>query len=206
VSLDRRLRNELHRDADRIVPDVERNLGAVEASVRRRQGVGWPMILAATAVIALAVGLRLAPSAVVPAGASPVPSPTVGPSPSGMVASLPATFDAISGTYSVTLAAADPAVAQYRIGGTWTMRLVADGEIFLSPPASFGSGTTSLSGLAFSLAADRFRSNIFYNDYCSSIGTYTWSLAGGRLSFAPVDDACAIRRALLATTPWQIGP
>lgn len=164
--------------------------------------MGWPALIVATTVIALALGLRL--GATHAPGASGAPTPTIGPS--GGIASPLASYDAIAGTYVLTLDPADPVVANNGIGGTWTMRLAGDGEIFLSPPASFGSGTSSLSGLAFTLAADRFRSNIFYNDFCNSIGTYTWSLIGGNLSFAPVDDTCAIRRALLSTTPWRVGP
>lgn len=204
MSLDRRLRNELERDAERIVADVERNLGAVEARARRRSSIGSPALLAAAAVIALAIIVRL--GSAVPAG-GPNPSP-VTPSPSmpPVVASPNPSFAAIAGTYVVTLDDSNAAVATNHLAGTWTMRLASDGEIFLSPPASFGSGTSSLSGLAFTLTADRFRSNIFFNDFCSSIGTYTWSLSGGRLVFAAVDDTCAIRQALLSTTSWQAGP
>lgn len=205
MSLDRRLRDELRRDADRITTDVDRHLGAVEARSRRRTPVGGLSLVVATAVIALAVGIRLGTFPAQEAGATPAPG-TAQPSPSVLEASPQASFDAIAGTYLVTLDSGVPAVASTGIEGTWTMRLVADGEIFLSPPTTFGSGTSSLSGLAFTLAADRFRSNIFYNDFCNSIGTYTWALAGGRLSFAPVDDTCPIRRALLSTTPWTVGP
>jgi hypothetical protein len=202
VSLDRRLRSELERDAERIVPDVERNLGAVEARMRRRSSLGAPTLLLATAVIVAALvvryGLALPPSGGPGESSSPAsPSPSAVASPS---------YDAVAGTYVVTLDAANAAVAQNHLGGAWTMRLAADGEIFLSPPATFGSGTSSLSGLAFTLAGDRFRNNIFYNDYCTSIGTYTWSLQAGRLSFTPVDDNCAIRSTLLSTIPWQTSP
>jgi hypothetical protein len=203
VSLDRRVRSELERDAERIVPDVERNLGAVEARARGRSGIGTPALALAAAVIAVTILLRLGASTP-PSGASPVPSsPTASAS---APATSPPSYGAIAGTYVVTLDPAVAAIARDHLGGTWTMRLAADGEIFLSPPLTFGSGTSSLSGLAFSLAADRFRSNIFYNDYCSSIGTYTWSLQGGRLSFAPVDETCAIRQELLSTSQWQVGP
>ena len=204
MSLDRRLRSELDRDAGRIVTDLERNLGAVEARARRRSSIGSSALLATAAVIVLAIVVRLGSS--VPSGGAS-PSPTMAtPSPTTMAASPSPSFAAIAGTYTVSLDASNAAVAANHLAGSWTMRLVVDGEIFLSPPASFGSGTSSLSGLAFTLAADRFRSNIFYNDFCSSIGTYTWSLSGGHLVFASVDDTCAIRRALLSTAPWQIGP
>jgi hypothetical protein len=200
VSLDRRLREELQRDAERVVPDVERNLGAVEARAHQRASVGSPALLGAAVVIAIAMAWRF--------GASP--PPTGGPGSSGAVTSSPSpfastgpTYDAIAGTYVVTLDPANSAVSNDGLGGRWTMRLASSGEIFLSPPASFGAGTSPLTGLAFSLTADRFRSNIFYNDYCSSIGTYTWTLKAGRLSFATVDDGCSIRQTLLSTAPWE---
>jgi hypothetical protein len=205
MSLDRRLRSELERDAERVVPDVERNLGAVEARARGRSSVGTPALLFAAAVIALAIALRL--GAALPPSGGPSPAPS-GPSASAVVPAtspLPS-FGAIAGTYVVTLDPAVAAIARDHLGGTWTMRLAADGEIFLSPPATFGSGTSSLSGLAFTLAGDRFRSNIFYNDFCNSIGTYTWSLQAGRLAFAPVDETCVIRQELLSTIQWQVGP
>jgi hypothetical protein len=202
VPIDRRLRNELQRDAERIDPEVERNLGAVEARGRRSSNLGAPMLLAATVVIALVVGLRLVQPEAPSVGASPTP----GPAASGPSASAAASFDAIAGTYLVTLDGTDPVVAANKLAGTWTMRLAADGEIFLSSPETFGSGTGNLSGLAFSLQGDRFRSNIFYNDFCGSIGTYTWARSGGKLSFAPVDDTCQARRTLLATAPWRTGP
>jgi hypothetical protein len=205
VSFDRRIRSELERDAHRIVPDVERNLGAVEARARGRSTVGTPALVFAAAVIAVAIVLRLGVS--LPPSGGPGPAPS-GPTASGSTPSTSPTpsYGAIAGTYVVTLDPTVAAIARDHLGGAWTMRLLADGEIFLSPPATFGSGTSSLSGLAFTLAGDRFRSNIFYNDFCNSIGTYTWSLQGGRLSFAPVDETCAIRQELLSTSQWQAGP
>ena len=203
MSLDHRLRSELERAADSIAPDVERNLAIVEARARPRSSLGASTLLLAAAIVVAAIIIRLGPSLPGAGGPNPTgsaaPPSIVGPSPS------PA-YDAIAGTYTVTLDPSNTAVAQYRLGGAWTMRLVADGEIFLSPPASFGSGTTSLSGLAFTLAGDQFRNNIFYNDYCSSIGTYTWSLAAGQLRFAPVGETCPIRQTLLSTVPWQVSP
>jgi hypothetical protein len=200
VSLDRRLRSELERDAERIVPDVERNLGAVEARMRRRSSIGAPTLLLATAVVVAVLVVRYGMA--LPPSGGPSSSPSVAASLSPSAGASPS-YDAIAGTYVATLDPANSAVAQNHLGGVWTMRLASDGEIFLSPPATFGAGTSPLTGLAFSLAADRFRSNIFYNDYCSSIGTYTWSIQAGHLSFAPVDDTCAIRRTLLSTVPWQ---
>jgi len=203
VSFDRRLRQELQRDADQIVPDVERNLGAVEARAHHRASLGSPALLGAAVVIAIAIVWRFGASPPTTGGPGSSGSATSSPS---LVPSASPSYDAIAGTYMVTLDTANSTVSKYALGGAWTMRLASDGEIFLSPPASFGSGTSSLSGIAFAIAADRFRNNIFYNDYCSSIGTYTWSIHSGRLAFAPVEENCPIRQALLSTTPWRTGP
>ena len=200
MSLDRRLRAELERDAGHIVPDVERNLGIVEARSRRRDTVGASNLLLAAAIVVAALIVRVG----IPASGVGGPEPsTVVASPSSSP-SLTTAYGAIAGTYTVTLDSANASVAEYRLGGTWTMRLAATGEIFLSPPASFGSGTSFLSGVAFTVSGDRFRNNIFYNDYCSSVGTYTWSLTGAQLQFAPVGDSCAIRQTLLSMLPWQL--
>lgn len=204
MSLDRRLRDELQRDADRIVPDVERNLGAVEAHARqRRSSVGGPMLLAAVAVIAIAIVLRVETKAPLPAGASssPGPAPVGSPGPSATP-----TYDAIAGTYALSIDPADPAASAGNLGGTWTMRLLPDGEMLLSTPATFAYGSISPSGIAFSLVGDRFRTNLFYNDFCNTVGTYTWSLSGGSLSFAPVSETCPIRQTLLSTMLWQRAP
>jgi len=203
VSLERRLREELQRDAERVVPDVERNLGAVEARAFQRASVGSPALFGAAVVIAIAIAWRFGASTPTEGGPGSSGAATSSPSP---FASAAQSYDAIAGTYIVTLDATNSTVSKYGLGGTWTMRLASDGEIFLSPPLSFGSGTSSLSGFAFTIAADRFRSNIFYNDFCSSIGTYTWSIQSGPLAFAPVEETCQIRQALLSTTPWRTGP
>jgi hypothetical protein len=206
MSLDRRLRDELRREADAIEPDVQRHLGAVEARARRRGGIGASTLLLAAAIVAAAIILRVPdPRLGDGAGSSRSPSPVASSSPSPSP-SVPATYPEIAGTYVAMLDSADTAVKRDALGGTWTMRLQPEGIVFLSPPASFVPGASGLSGIAFSLVGDRFRTNLFYNDYCNSIGTYAWSRAGNKLTFTQVDDTCSIRRTLLVTTPWVIGP
>jgi len=206
MSLDRRLRDELRREAAAIEPDVERHLGAVEARARRRGGIGASTLLLAAAIVVAAIILRVPdPRLGDGPGSSRSPSPVASSSPSP-APSAPATYPEIAGTYVATLDSADTAVKRDALGGEWTMRLEATGVVFLSPPASFVPGASGLSGIAFSLGGDRFRTNLFYNDYCNSIGTYAWSRAGNSLTFTQVDDTCSIRRTLLATTPWVIGP
>ena len=205
MGLDRRLREELRRDAARIETDVERNLGAVEAQSRRRSAVPSTGLLVAAAIIAVAVLFRIgeprSDTGVGPASSPTAPPPSTVPSPFG-----PATYPQIAATYTVSLDPTDPAVARDGLGGLWTMRLQPDGLVLMSPPATFKPGAAGLTGIAFSLSGDRFRTNLFYNDYCNSVGTYTWALQAGRLSLTPVDDTCSIRRSLLATTTWNISP
>jgi hypothetical protein len=204
MSLDRSLREQLRREAAAIEPDVERHLGAVEARARRRGGIGPSTLLLAAAIVVAAIILRVPDPrlGVGPRSSSP-PTPVSSSSPSP---SAPATYPEIAGMYVATLDSANTAVKRDGVSGTWTMRLEPDGVVFLSPPASFVPGASGLSGIAFSLVGDRFRTNLFYNDYCNSIGTYTWSRTGNNLTFTAVDDTCSIRRTLLATKPWMVGP
>jgi hypothetical protein len=202
VGLERRLRDDLNRDAEEVVPDVERNLGAVQARAHRRSSVAGPMILVAAALIVVVIVYRFGGTSTGIGAPTPsvVSSPVVNPSGS------PVIYDEIAGTYTVTLASSDAGVDANHLAGKWTMRLLPDGEMLLSPPPTFVYGSLAPSGIAFSTAADRFRTNLFYNDFCNSVGTYTWVLQGGRLSFAPDVETCAARQTLLSTTTWQAAP
>ena len=210
MNLDQRLRDELAREAGRIDPDVERQLGAVEARAARRGGLGGPTLVLAGAVIVAALLLRTSPLPGVTGPGSGGWSPTEATAsvagraagPSTSPGSSPASYPQIAGGYQVTLDAADPAVARDHLAGTWTMRLQADGEVFMSAPASYAPGANGLSGIAFSLTADRFRTNLFINDACGTVGTYTWARGGGALTLTAVADDCAIRRTLLSSRPW----
>jgi hypothetical protein len=198
MSFDRRIRQELERAAEMVDADIERNLGAVEARVRSRQGLSPTLLLATvTAIVVLAL-VRLMPAATpdTPGGASPTPA---GPS-----SSRPASpaEDAIAGTWLVSLPASNEAVQQQGVVGDWTLRLQPDGVALLSAPSSFAGGAGTLSGITFSISGDQFRTDVFYNDFCSSIATYSWSRRDGALTLTPISEDCAKRRALLATAPW----
>jgi hypothetical protein len=207
MSLDRRIRDEFRREAAAIEPDIERHLGAVEARARRRGGIGSSTVLIAVVAVVVAAVILRVPETRLGAGpgSSGAPPPAASGSPTA-ASSAGKSYPEIAGTYQATLDSANAAVKRDGVGGQWTMRLDATGVVFLSPPPSFVSGASGLSGIAFSLAGDRFRTDLFYNDYCNSIGTYGWSRAGGQLTFTQVDDTCSIRRTLLATTPWQTSP
>jgi hypothetical protein len=200
MSLDRRLREELRQEAAALEPDVERHLVAVEAGARRRSGVGASWLLLAAAIVVAAIILRFPNGQNTgPAGPGPSVAPSLGPSGSP---STSASYPQIAGTYAATLDPANATVNKDGVGGPWTMRLEPTGAVVLAAPAAFTPGANGLSGIAFSLAGDRFRTDLFYNDYCNSVGNYVWSLAAGRLSFTSVDDTCSIRKTLLTTTAW----
>ncbi len=200
MSLDRRLREELRQEAAAIEPDVDRQLGAVEAGARRRTGIGASWLLVAAAIVVAAIILRFPTGQNTgPAG----PGPSVAPSPGAAASpSMPALYPQIAGTYAVTLDPASAIVKADGVGGSWTMRLDATGVVVLSAPSSYMPGANGLLGNAFSLAGHGFRTDLFYGDCSSSVGNYVWHLAAGHLSFTSVDDACSIRRTLLMTTPW----
>jgi hypothetical protein len=84
VSLDRRIRDELEHDAERVVVDVERNLRQVEARAGRRSRIGSLAPLAAAAVVVLVLVVRFGPGLTGTGGPGPSPnqgSPTPTASP-----------------------------------------------------------------------------------------------------------------------------
>jgi hypothetical protein len=189
MSLDDRLRDELRHDASRIDPDVEANLRAVEARGTRPK-LPVSTVLAGAAIVA----------AIVLIGRFGVPSGPAATAPPSGATGL------ISGTYSTTLAASDRGVADHGLAGTWALRIDPDGVAVLTPPAGFQAGAASFPGIAISVDGDRMRTDAFYTDYCSSVGTYRWVDANGALRFEPIDDTCAIRVSLLSTQPWTRAP
>jgi hypothetical protein len=200
MSLDRRLREELGHEAAAIEPDVERQLGAVEAGARRRNGVRAPWLLLGAAIVVAAIILRL-PDGVNnrPAGPGPSVVPSLGASiPPSALASHPT----IVGTYTTTFYWFDALVKRDGLEGTWTMRLEPNGALVLSPPTTFAPGAKALSGITYSLAGDLFRTDLFFDD-CKSVGNYRWILAAiGHLRFTSIDDACLIRQTFLTRLPW----
>ena len=103
----------------------------------------------------------------------------------------------------VRLDPADPGVADLGLAGTWSMTLAADGTIDLAPPSSFAGSRAT--GHTFSLAGSMFRTDLYYNDYCNSVGVYAWTRSNGELTFTSSSDGCAIRMTLLGTHPWSEG-
>ena len=81
------------------------------------------------------------------------------------------------------------------------MELTPDGVMLMAPPATFREGGSVQSGVAYSIDGERFQTNLF-QQLCNSIGAYSWALDGGILSLTAVEDDCALRRAVLASSPW----
>jgi hypothetical protein len=111
----------------------------------------------------------------------------------------------IAGSYTVTLSPADPGVTAQGMAGTYTMQLLPDGAVLLSAPVGSVREGPSPSGITYRLSGSRFTTNAFVNISCpGTVGTYRWTLAGGRLVFTPLQEVCAVRRTLFASKPWVV--
>jgi hypothetical protein len=195
MSLDSRLRQGLERSASGATADLVDNLPDALARGRRRRRVIFAAratAIAAALVIVSVVGPRLVGSIRTEQPAGPTPSPS----------GAPTDFSAIAGTYTVELTNADASVAANHMAGAWTIQLNPDGSMQLSIPAGFTREGQSPIGNAFTLAANQFRTNLFYNDFCQSIGVYRWQLRGTRLTFTPLNEDCTVRQAVFASQPW----
>jgi hypothetical protein len=196
MPMDNRLRNAFDRAASTVDADVERHLEqTIRRDARRRTELPLGPLLAASAVVlALVVSIRLlgAPSS----GPGGIPA-TPGPSGSG-----PGAIAALAGGYTVTLLDSDPGIvtAGLVLSGTWSMTVHPSGVVDVVPPETFEGSRAA--GHTFSLDGTTLRTDLYYNDYCGSIGTYTWDASGERLVLTVVDDGCGIRRTVLATRAW----
>ena len=131
MSVDRRLRNGLHRSADALASDPFDAPAAVQtrASRRRRR-----VLIARTAVAALALaGVAVA-----------IPLATMdGPTAETVTASGSEDPSLLPGSYTVDVEPSDIA-DQHGIVGQWVIQLDDDGTVTFHPPAPFG-GTSSAS-------------------------------------------------------------
>lgn len=192
MPLDERLRGTFQRAASEVEPDVELRLDAtLRQGVRPRRQTSLTGVLAAAAAVAiLAIVVRLA-------GGPSIGTPTSSPSPA-----LTGN-EVIAGRYAVTLEASDPGVStgEVDLAGTWTMTLLQNGGLELAAPPAFDGSRAE--GHSFTLDGSTFRTDLYFNDYCSSLGTYGWSLSDGDLRLEVQAEDCAIRQTLFATRPWE---
>jgi len=187
MSFDRRLREGLDRASIAAEPNVEGSLFTVLAERRRRARAR--RLALAVAVAGLAALVTAFGVSIVDGLRSDDRAPTV------------AAVHQLAASYEVTLTEAESATVRPSLAGLWRMRLRSDGEIVLTAPETFAAERNPL-GVSFTADDATFRTNIFYNDFCTSIGTYSWHLTDLQLTFDTVSDACVIRRALLTTKPW----
>jgi hypothetical protein len=200
MPLDERMRETLHRVGASIEPDIER---ALRRTTERFGGRGVAPSLAwvaAAGAVVLVVAIIVRGSLGTDLGVGSSPD-TGSPTPS---ASSRPSYGSIAGTYRVDLEPGDPSVLELGLAGRWTMTLQATGAIDLGPPASFAGSRAE--GHTFALGGDSLRTDLYYNDYCDSVGTYRWARAGEELVLTPIDDGCDIRVALLSTHPWSAAP
>ena len=110
----------------------------------------------------------------------------------------------IAGTYTVDVAPAPGTVQAFDMAGPWTIRLLPSGAMRVSPPAAFLSAWDPPTGQLFTITDSDFRTNALGDLCLGRNGTYGWSIEGNQLTFVPIADDCAPRRALLAS-PWTRG-
>jgi hypothetical protein len=194
MSIDSRLRQGLERSASGGTPDLVDNLPDALIRGRRRKRVTVvarvTALAAGLAIVALG-GSRLT-------GSFQTDQPAATPSPSISASD----FSVIAGTYTVELTNTDATVDANHMAGTWTITLSPDGAMRLSIPAGFTREGPAPAGNAFTLATNQFRTNLFYSDFCHSIGVYGWQLRGARLTFTPLSEDCAVRQAIFSSQPW----
>jgi hypothetical protein len=193
MSLDKRVKDALERTSLSVDPDVPRDLSSVRRKTRRaviRQRMTVTLVAAALAAVAVFLGPRvldvIRSQRQVPAGP---PSVAAGPLP---------------GLYRVDLTGAGGPIASSSVDGAWSMTFNGDGSIVWNPPP--GSGLIeSLPRDTYQVSGTTFSTNLFARSLCqgSGIGTYGWVRSGGTLTLDATSDDCAVRRAILTSTPWQ---
>jgi hypothetical protein len=190
MSLDRRLRDAFDRAASTVEPDVELHLERTvgRASRLNRMSAVGAVVAASAVTVALIAAIQVFGSPSSNAG---------GPTPAASPAN-----GSVSGVYVVTLRATDPGVAtsDLTLAGTWSMTLEPSGAIELVPPSSFDGSRAA--GHTFSVVGSTLRTDLYYNDYCDSIGLYSWEETADGLTLTVVDDGCEIRKTVLATREW----
>jgi hypothetical protein len=187
MTLDRRLKDALQRASEDVDPAVELRLERTikRAAARDRAPVG--NIVAVLLIVAVAlVGLRY--SGLI----------------DGIIGSRPPDLRAVAGTYSVSLRETDEAVTSLGLAGEWSLTLSGSGAIELRPPATFAGSQAQ--GHTYSLDGHILRTDLYYNDYCDSIGVFTWERTATELILTPAVDECQIRRVLLGTRAWTLTP
>jgi len=193
MSVDRRLREELHASADPLSVDMERAFDAVITGARRRRYrtriVNTVVVAAAAASLFVAVDLARN-------GNGPTPSPAQ---------TAPSSAPSIAGRYVIDVPP-EATGNQHGLTGRWTVVLGTDGSMSLEAPPGF-SATTD--GASFSISGQQMRTDLFVGGLCQGaqatqpLGVYQWSWSGPDLVFTAITEECAPRGVLFAGRPWQ---
>jgi hypothetical protein len=112
----------------------------------------------------------------------------------------PPTPSTVAGTYTTQLGAQDPGVELAHMGGSFELRLSADGHLELIGPKE-----VDLPGgpYTFELVDGRLTTDALVGSECKAAGTYGVQLNAGGLTLVPIEDACELRRVVLGTHPWE---
>jgi hypothetical protein len=188
MSLDARVRDALERSSLIVDPDVRRDLATVRRKTRRaiiRQRVGLTVLAACVIAAAVFLGPR-----VLDVIRSQRQRPASSPSPS-----------VLAGSYRVDLSGAGGSLSAAGLEGRWSITLEGDGSVLWHAPSGPPEG---LPRDTYQVSGDSIVTNLFANDLCrgSGVGSYSWNLSGGTLTFVAVSDGCDVRRAVLTSGPW----
>ena len=193
MSLDKRVKDALERSSLIVDPDVRRDLSTVRQKTRRaviRHRIAVTLVAAT-----LAVGVVFFGPGVLDVIRSQRHVPANPPS----VSNGP-----LPGSYRVDLTGAGGPVAASSVDGAWSVTFNGDGSIVWNPPP--GSGLIeSLPRDTYQVSGTTFSTNLFARSLCqgAGIGTYGWVRSGGMLTLDATSDDCAVRRAILTSTPWE---
>jgi hypothetical protein len=188
MSLDARVRDALERSSLIVDPDVRRDLATVRRKTRRavlRKRVGLTVLAACMIAAAVFLGPR-----VLNVIRSQRQRPASSPSPS-----------VLAGSYQVDLSGAAGSLSTARLAGRWSITLEGDGSVVWHAPSGSPEGFPRDT---YQVSGTTIVTNLFANGLCrgSGVGSYSWSIAGGTLTFVAVSDGCDLRRAVLTSGSW----
>jgi hypothetical protein len=192
MPLDDRVRNSLERASHIVEPDIRQDLASVRRKTRRlvlRQRIGYTLVAAALIVSAV----FLAPK-VLDVIRNQRQTPATEPVPA-----------ALAGTYEVDLSGSGP-LTDERLAGPWTITINGDGSIIWTAPRGAGA-REGLPRDTFHADGGTIVTNMFASSLCrgKGVGTYTWVVNDGTLSFVTVNDGCRSRRGVLTSAAWTPG-
>ena len=107
---------------------------------------------------------------------------------------------AIAGSYRATVESDTALVRTNGMVGSWTLTFSARGRVRVKPPAGF---VGSASAAPFTVDGSHLRTNVSLGGLClGPAGLYEYGISRGRLRLVAINDACVLRKALLAARQW----